>query len=459
MAKEKAPRLSRQEKAAERKEKKERLAEAKAAEKQRKKDRAAQEKQEKAAKRQEKAARRKETTENRTKKSAERRELAAERKEKRNRSSRKHGSSRRRQRVSAAAMYEDDSLRKKQKQLSYPELSHFCEQMSMILKAGISSLEGIEMMESDYSSKRDRDIMIDIRQEMEETGDLAASMAKTGVFPDYMIRMIRLGEESGSLDDVMDSLDTHYTREEQLRSSIQSAVFYPLIMSAMIVVVIIVLLVRVMPIFNQVFKQLGTEMTGLAAALVNFGDLITRYSVVIALILAALLLFAIFCVKTKAGRSVSRAFLRQFKSFRILNDQIATCRFADGMALVLKSGLDPTKGFNMVYALNEDREFRKKLDICSRRLNGNPPEGIAEAIEHAGIFDGVYSRMISIGSKTGSFDAAMDQIATLYQDTIDTTISNKLAILEPTLIVVLSMVVGAILVSVMFPLLSIMATI
>ena len=255
----------------------------------------------------------------------------------------------------------DDTRRKKVKQLSFPELAHFCEQMSMILKAGISSLEGIEMMEGDYTSRKDQDLMLDIRLSMEETGELSSSMKKTGVFPDYMIDMIKLGEESGSLDDVMDSLERYYTREEQLRTSIQSAVFYPLIMSSMIVVVITVLLVRVMPIFNQVFKQLGTEMTGLAAVLMNFGDLISRYSIVIVIVLALALLLALFCVKTQIGRRLSRSILRLSKSFRTLNEQVATCRFAEGMSIVFKSGMDPaTKGFPMVRDLNEDSDFEKK---------------------------------------------------------------------------------------------------
>jgi type IV pilus assembly protein PilC len=93
---------------------------------------------------------------------------------------------------------------------------------------------------------------------MIQNGSLFQSMENTGLFPNYMLHMVRIGEQTGNLDEVMQSLQEHYEREESIRVSIQNALIYPFIMAGMIIVVILILLVRVMPIFNQVFKQLGT---------------------------------------------------------------------------------------------------------------------------------------------------------------------------------------------------------
>lgn len=358
---------------------------------------------------------------------------------------------------SKIASYEDLD-RKKRKPLNNTELSYFCGQMALILTAGISSLEGIEMMEKDFSSREDQELLLDIYDAMSETGELYSSLEQTGVFPNYMVNMIRIGEETGNLDDVMSALEIYYEREEQLRKSIQSAVFYPLIMSGMIVAVITVLLIFVMPLFNQVFKQLGTEMTGFAGFLMNLSDIINRYAIVFAGILVFILLFILFCVKTKAGRAFSNSFMKLFRPFRELKEQIASCRFADGLALVLHSGLSPDRGFQLVYDLNEDKDYARKLRRCAKYMNENG-DSLAEAINRAGVFSGVYSRLTSLGSKTGSLDGSMRQVATLYQEEIDAKITNYLSMLEPALIVVLSFVVGAILISVMFPLLGIMATI
>ena len=346
--------------------------------------------------------------------------------------------------------------KKKIRPLSYLELSYFCGQMALILKAGISAIEGVEMMEDDFSSGKDLEIIDIILDNIHSTGQLSVGLAATGAFPDYMIHMVAIGEETGNLDEVMEALEEHYSREEQLRQSIMSAVTYPLIMSAMIVAVIIILLVRVMPIFNQVFRQLGTEMTGLAAALVALSGFISANAFLFVLALCAIILFALYCVKTDSGKALARRFTRRFRFTRELNERVASCRFADGMSLVLRSGLSPDRGFELVAELNEDNDFTKKLEKCrSLMMEG---ESLSEALHLADVFSGVYSRLTSIGNKTGSLDKVMGQIATLYQDEIDTKITNQLSILEPALVVVLSVVVGVILLSVMFPLLGIMAT-
>ncbi len=346
--------------------------------------------------------------------------------------------------------------RRRIRPLSNMELSYFCGQMALILKSGISSIEGVEMMEDDFSTGTDRQIIDTILETVRLTGQFSVGLAATEAFPDYMIHMVAIGEETGNLDEVMEALEEHYSREEQLRQSIQSAVTYPLIMSGMIISVIIILLVRVMPIFNQVFRQLGTEMTGFAAGLMAASNFISTYALVLVLILAFIIAFLFFSVKTEAGRKLSRKITRHFKMTRDLNDKIASCRFADGMSLILRSGLAPDRGFDLVAELNEDEFFARKLNKCRDKMADGT--SLSDALHEAEIFSGVYSRLTSIGNKTGSLDQVMAQIATLYQDEVDTKISNQLAVLEPALIVVLSVVVGVILLSVMFPLLGIMAT-
>ncbi|MBQ5386962.1 MAG: type II secretion system F family protein, partial [Lachnospiraceae bacterium] len=139
------------------------------------------------------------------------------------------------------------------RKLDNNELSYFCGQMALILKSGISALEGIDMMKDDNSSEEDKAILDNIKNDMIQNGSLFQSMENTGLFPNYMLHMVRIGEQTGNLDEVMHSLQEHYEREESIRVSIQNALIYPFIMAGMIIVVILILLVRVMPIFNQVF--------------------------------------------------------------------------------------------------------------------------------------------------------------------------------------------------------------
>ena len=344
------------------------------------------------------------------------------------------------------------------KTLTNTELSYFCGQMSLILRAGISSIEGLYMMQDDTEASADeKKLYTDIKKHLDEGGYLYEAFEKTGVFPPYMVKMTRIGEETGTLDNVMDALRVHYNREEEIRQSIRQAVTYPVVMAGMILVVILVLLLEVMPVFRQVFRQLGAEMTGFAGLLFNIGDAIRNYSIVFVAILVILLVLAVICTRTEKGRKIGLAFLSKFKFFRRLRNDISTSRFADGLALALRSEFSPDFGIDMVTDIIEDKVFTAKVADCKQRLIDGAP--FDEALKEAGILSGVNARMMTIGHRTGSSDVVMEQISDLSQKKIDNSISNALGTIEPVLIVILSLVIGAILMSVMFPLLGIVSAI
>lgn len=343
------------------------------------------------------------------------------------------------------------------KPFSNLELSSFCGQIALILRSGISSMEGLTIMLEDAASSDEKAILEALLTNMQETGSLYQALDSTEIYPSYMLHMVQIGEETGTLDEVMQSLKNHYEREDSINKSIRNSITYPMIMIGMMAVVIIVLLVKVMPVFNQVFMQLGTEMTGFSRMLMNIGTTINRYSIVFVLLLVALAGFIFYGTRTASGKNVFRKLGYKLGFTRAIYEEIAACRFAGGMALTLSSGLNPERSMELVNSLNDDPVFQKKLDLCQREVNdGND---LSQALFSSGMFTGIYARMASIGSKTGAMDQVMDQIAELYQDDIDTRMNNILAILEPTLVILLSLIVGVILLSVMLPLMGIMSSI
>ncbi|MGC4020349.1 MAG: type II secretion system F family protein [Muricomes sp.] len=343
------------------------------------------------------------------------------------------------------------------KPFSNMEISSFCGQIAMILRSGISSIEGITIMLEDASSAEEKKILQVILENIQETGSLYQALSDTNLFPAYMLHMIQIGEETGTLDEVMSALNSHYDREDSISKSIRNAVTYPLIMAGMMVLVIIVLLVKVMPIFNQVFIQLGTEMTGFSRALMSLGNTINRYSIVFVAALILVTGLILLGTRTAKGRQICKSLGYKLKFTRVIYEEIAACRFAGGMALTLSSGLNPERSMTLVSALNDDDHFQEKINACQQLVDEG--KDLPEALHTTGIFTGMYAHMISIGSKTGSMDQVMDKIAELYQDDIDTRMNNSLAVLEPTLVIALSLIVGVILLSVMLPLMGIMSSI
>lgn len=343
------------------------------------------------------------------------------------------------------------------KPFSNMELASFCGQLALILKSGISSLEGLTIMLEDAASPDEKEILKAILEKMQETGNLYQSLDSVKLYPSYMLHMVEIGEETGTLDEVMQALQNHYEREESISKSIRNSITYPMIMTGMMAVVVVVLLVKVMPIFNQVFIQLGTEMTGFSRMLMNVGNAINHYSLAFVILLVIVAILILYGTRTDSGRSMFRGIAYKLKFTRAVYEEIAVCRFASGMALTLSSGLNPDRSMELVNSLNDDPVFQKKIDACKNQIDeGND---ISQALFTSGMFTGVYARMVSIGSKTGTMDQVMEQVASLYQEDIDNRMNNILAVLEPTLVILLSLIVGVILLSVMLPLMGIMSSI
>ena len=333
-----------------------------------------------------------------------------------------------------------------QGKLTNLEIASFCSEMAMILKSGISSLEGVDLLREDAQTKAEKELLDEIYQSVMDTGRLDQALEETKVFPEYLIRMTQIGEETGTLDEVMESLAEHYDREEAIRRSVRSAISYPLLMIGMMLVIIIILMTKVMPVFDQVFRQFGQEMTGFSRGILLAGNALSRYSVVCA---------GIYFTKTESGRKKLYHIGSGFAFSRELKDKLSACRFAGGMSLALKSGLTPEQGMEFSENLIEDDDFRKKVAECKADMENGTD--IAEALVKAGIFTGVYARMTSIAGKAGMMDEMMGRIADECEEEVDEKLSSMIAVLEPTLVIILSVIVGTILLSVMLPLLGIMS--
>ena len=167
------------------------------------------------------------------------------------------------------------------KKLSNSELTTFCGQLALILRSGISSIEGLSIMIEDTPEGEGKKILENLLHETELTGSLYMALEAAGCFPSYMCSMTEIGEQSGRLDDVMNSLAEHYRREEILAKNIRSAVTYPLVMLGIMTAIILVLIIKVLPVFDQVYRQLGAGLTGFSGAVLKFGRVLGDYKMCI----------------------------------------------------------------------------------------------------------------------------------------------------------------------------------
>ena len=346
---------------------------------------------------------------------------------------------------------------KKQRTLSNAEVASFCRQTAMIISAGITPAEGMNILKNDTADKDGKALLEQISASCKQGNPFYIALKDTGLFPSYVIKLIALGEESGNTDDVLTSLADYYDREEAISDSIKSAVTYPLIMIAMMFLVILVLIIKVLPIFRQVFEQLGTEMNTFATSLLSMGNTLSRYSLIITLFFFVIIGGFIIFYKTGTGKHAVTHFLTRFPLTKSFYEKIAAGRFASGMFLALTSGMDTYRSLDMISEIVEHNEMQQKIEICRNELQKE--NNLPDALASAHIFTNLYSRMISVGFRSGSVDLVFKQIAKNYDEETEKQLNRIISIIEPTLVIILSLIVGMILLSVLLPLMGIMSSI
>lgn len=336
------------------------------------------------------------------------------------------------------------------------ETATFCRQMSLIMEAGIPIYDGIESLVESIEDGKSKKLFEGIHKEVRETGSLYKGTKAAGFFPEYMVNMIRIGEETGKLDDILQSLAIYYEREDKTKKTIKSAISYPIILVCMMAAVILVLVTKVMPIFEEIFLSLGTGMSKTGANIMNLGFVIGNVSLVI---IAVILIGIIICVVfSKTGNSDKiMKIITVIPGVKKLNKNLSSGRFAAVMGMMLSSGYSLERALEMAPDIVDDKEVRGKIVKCEELVKDG--ESFPEALSKINLFTKMQSRIISVGFKAGKLDVVMEQISTQYEEEVEEGIDKTVGYIEPCLVAVLSLVIGGILISVMLPLATIMSSI
>lgn len=340
--------------------------------------------------------------------------------------------------------------------LSSAELSSFCSQVALILSAGLPLYDGMETLAETARGSEYADLYESVSKKVTETGSLYTALQQDGRWPTYLVEMTGIGEQTGQLESVMNGLSDYYGREDRIRSAVTSAITYPLVLGVMLVLIIAIMLWKVLPVFQRVLNSMGVEMTGSGSALMKLGSTIGW--VVLALV-AVVVLAAVVCVllmRTSARDKVMRLIRRLFPPLRRLSMKLASSRVASVLSMMLSSGFPTGEAFRLMPSILTDDEAAERVQGIRKDLDAG--EAFADAVSHSRLFDPLHDRMIRMGVAAGREDQVMAKIAGLYEEQVEDDIARLVAIIEPTLIALLSIVIGAILLSVMLPMAGILSS-
>lgn len=337
--------------------------------------------------------------------------------------------------------------------LSYDALSVFCCQLSLMLHAGIGSEESVSLLLSDARQPREQELLRAVHAKLLDGAPLADALAAAGAFPAYLLRMVAIGEAAGRLDQVLTALATYYRREADTQRALRRAVAYPAAMALLVAVIFLALVSRVLPVFQQVFAQLGVGLSPVARALLTFGSASQAVTAVLAVILVACALLLFYLVRSRKGAAAySRLFARS-----AAGRAVDRSRFASVMALMLSSGLPLDEAMGRTVELLEQSALAPALRECRRRMEEG--ESFPRAVEGAGLLTGLQAGLLAAGSRAGVTDQAMEELARRCGQEAEERLDSMLSRFEYLLVVVLCLSIALVLLSVMLPLLGVLSAI
>lgn len=343
------------------------------------------------------------------------------------------------------------------RKFSVEYVCEFCTDIAMMLRSGIGSDEAVSMLAQDEEDAYATLVLEDMKKTLDSGKSLSAAMMQTNVFPKFATDMTQIGEKTGRLDSVLVSLSDYYNRNRTLSSAIKNAVVFPLILLVILFAVIIVLLTTILPVFNDVFAQLGSALSPAATTLMNVGIAINNYAFVILAVVLGIALLSYILYKVPATKAAIADFFGKLTKNGKMNRRMFAARFTSAMSMGLSSGFDLDDSLNMALTLAKSSREKEKIEKMKQQMLDG--KAFDTALSESNILSAANCRMISVAFKTGNTDTVMADIAKQCDETASAGVTALVGTIEPLLVIIMSVIVGTILLSVMLPLVSIMTSI
>lgn len=348
--------------------------------------------------------------------------------------------------------------KKKKEKWSNEDISDLCLSLSMLIHAGVGGGEALALIAEDEELEWKRERLLWMADQADMGMPISYAFEESKCFPDYVVGLLTMGEQSGRMEEALAALADYYESRLHLERQIRSALLYPAMLLGIMILVVGVLLVKVMPVFDQVYGQLGSQLTGVAAGLLAVGNFLGKMMPLVILLLAVLAaLLLVFFLSEDVRSKVLRAWRLRQKDGGV-SQKINMARVAQSLSMGMSSGLMIEEALTLSASLLErdSAPWKRCLD-CAEALNSGQP--LAQSLREHKVFPQAECRLLEVGMRGGAGDSAMEEIARRLSLDSEEALEKLVSKIEPTLIIITSVVIGLILVSVMLPLAQIMTTI
>ena len=330
------------------------------------------------------------------------------------------------------------------------DLTIFSHQFAAMIDAGISLIDALNILYEETEHPKLKEVIRQIQEDIETGSGLSDAMAKhPKVFPELYCQLVRAGETGGVLNTVLNQLAEHYERQDEINGKVKSALYYPITILVVAVLVVIFLVVKIVPTFVGMFASFGSDLPLPTRILIGLSDFLQRYWWVLFLIVGGLVTAFYAYRKTPDGEYQLDKLLLKIPVIGNMMRKVFLSRFASTLAILLGSGVDLITSLNIV----EDVVGNKVYANALVEARGQVREGISfsRPLADSPEFPSMVVQMVKIGEESGNLEMMLRKISTFYDREVENAVEGSISLIEPVMIVFLAGVVGFIVISIVLP--------
>jgi type IV pilus assembly protein PilC len=341
-------------------------------------------------------------------------------------------------------------LFKSKKKIKIDDLVIFSRQLATMVDAGIPLVGALDILGEQMENKSFSEVILEIRNDVESGSSLSEALGKhKKVFSQLFVNMVRAGESSGMLDEILDRLAVYLEKTSSLQRKIKSALVYPAVVSGMALTITLLLMLKVIPVFKGIFEGFGSQLPRPTMILIAISDGMQKYFVLCAIVIAALAFLITRYINTEKGRLQCDALLLHLPVFGVLFTKVAVSKFTRTLSTLIKSGVPILAALDIVGKTSGNKLVEKAIDNV--RANVREGESVAEPLARSKIFPAMVTRMVSVGEQTGQLEKMLSKIADFYDEQVDAAVTSLTSMMEPFIIAFLGIVIGSIVICMFLP--------
>lgn len=341
-----------------------------------------------------------------------------------------------------------------QNEMRYKDLIFFLTQLSTYIKSGIPLTDSIAILENQTKNKRNRDIFKKILYELNTGANFSEALARQGsTFPKLLINMLKTSELTGNLTEALDDMASYYKTADSNRKQIISALTYPSVVLVISVAVLAFLLIFIVPKFEGIFNELGSDLPGITLFLLNASDFLQENIIKIVLVLIALAILIVAMYKNvKQVRYILQWISMHIPVIRDVIIYNEVIMFTKTFSSLIRHDVFITDSIEMLGKVTNNEIFKNIIKEAVTNLSTGV--GLSKAFENKWAFPRIAYEMLVTGEKTGRLGMMMENVANYYEEEQKNLVQRLKSLIEPIMIILLAIIVGVILMAIFIPMFS-----